>query len=240
MNDLNIFETAKPQTGEFFKFKSIGDGLQGTYIDNREGVDSFGNDQIIYVLSDKTGKIWNLGFRKTSLVIHERMKNIRFGQIVGFRFDEERDSKRTPGTKVKIIRIYADPKLIDAEWLQDQKELLEKYGPPAVLPALPTLTIRTPDYPKANAPEEDLNAFPETTAPADVRTPSVNLPKDTAIKARNEAVEAIRSLAETKGLIAKGIQAEEADKAIEAYTKLPLSEENLTKIIITLTGYSKK
>src|SRR3990167_732961 len=107
MNDLNIFETAKPQTGEFFKFKSIGDGLQGTYIDNREGVDSFGNDQIIYVLSDKTGKIWNLGFRKTSLVIHERMKNIRFGQIVGFRFDEERDSKRTPGTKVKIIRIYA-------------------------------------------------------------------------------------------------------------------------------------
>lgn len=232
MNNLNIFDSAKPQTGEFFKFKNIGDGIQGTYIDNRDGVDSFGNDQIIYVVMDNTGKIWNLGFRKTSLVIHERMKNIRFGQIVGFRFDEERDSKKNVGTKVKIIRIYADPKLVDHEWLQQQKELEAKYGP-INRPAPSMATAKT------NTPAVEYETFPETTVPAGATPPVQNLPQ-AAANAKNEAIEAIRNLARTKGLVAPGIADNLADKVIEEYTGKKLTEENLTKIIIALTGFTAK
>jgi hypothetical protein len=37
MADINIFDSATPQSGEFFKFSNVGDAVQGTYIDKKSG-----------------------------------------------------------------------------------------------------------------------------------------------------------------------------------------------------------
>jgi hypothetical protein len=231
MSGIDIFSSAKPQSGKFFAFKNVGDSIQGTYIDVRNGIDSFGNQQTIYVLQDANGEVWNLGFRLTALVIHERMNGIRFGQIVGFRFDEHRDSKRNPGTKVKIIRIYADPKLVDQEWLDHQKAVEANYARPSAAVVA------------AEVKEEEEDPFDDDDipfgAPSSAAPATGNLPKAEE-KPRNEAVDAIRNLAKTKGLTSESMTEEEADAVIEKYTGLSLTEENLTKVIISLTGYVSK
>lgn len=227
--DLNIFDSTVPQTGEFYRFDKIGDALQGTYIDTREGINGFGDEQIIYVIKDSNdGKIWNVGFRKDKAVVHERMKTVRHGQIVGFRFDEEQPSKVKKGTMAKIIRIYADPKFVDHEWLNSQKELEIMYGRVGEKSA----PAETSDTPVENK-EENMEVFPTGAS-----TP--NLPQDNIDKAKNDALDAIRSLAKTKGLVGAKDSVYVADKKIEEYAELPLEEANFTKIIIALTGYVSK
>ena len=228
MPNVDIFESAKPQSGKFFSFKNVGDSIQGTYIDVRNGIDSFGNQQTIYVIQDNKGDVWNLGFRMTALVIHERMNGIKFGQIVGFRFDEHRDSKKNPGTKVKIIRIYADPKLVDQEWLEHQKAVEANY-------ARPSGSVVSAEVKDGEIDEEDI----PFGAPSNVVPAGGSLPTAEA-KPRNEAIDAIRNLAKTKGLTNDSMTEEEADAVIEKYTGLTLSEEHLTKVIISLTGYVSK
>lgn len=234
MNNIDIFASAKPQSGEFFKFKSVGDSIQGTYIDVRNGTDSFGNQQTIYVLQDSSdGKIWNLGFRSSQMVIHERMNSITFGQIVGFKFDEERESKRNPGTKVKIIRIYADPKFVDQAWLDHQKSVGAHFTPQAqasddngdFAPGNPLESKTGLDY---GYDEQDA---PDTASPA---TGSMAAKTSSDV---SEVIVAIRQLSLTKGLTNSSMTKEIADKAIEDFSGLELNEENSTKIIIALTGY---
>jgi len=232
MNNVNIFDNTKPQSGEFFKFKNVGDSVQGTYIDVRNGVDSFGNQQTIYVVQDSNGKVWNLGFRETALVIHERMKGIHFGQIVGFRYDEERDSKRKPGTKVKIIRIYADPKFVDHEWLAHEKEIEKNYSKP--------LAPMSEEINPHDVFGDDEEGEEEFKVPANATAETGALPTSKQDKPKNEAIDAIRNLAKTKGLTNETMTEEEADNVIEKYTGLKLEEINLTKIIVSLTGYVSK
>lgn len=228
MTNISIFDSVKPQVGEFFKFKNIGDSIQGTYIDVRNGIDSFGNAQKIYVIIDKEGKVWNLGFREKNAVIMERMANILFGQIVGFRFDEERDSKKNPGYKAKIIRIYADPKFINHEWVAQRNKIEAQFAGSGV---------EKVDDDKINTDMEDIFELPKTAAPAVGNLPDQGTAPGNS---KNEALDAIRNLAKTKKLTSNLMTYAEADKAIEEYTKLPLIEENLTKIIIALTGFVGK
>lgn len=211
---IDIFSIAKPQSGEFVKFINIGDSIQGTYIDKRQAIDSFNNEQTIYVLEDKDGKCWNVAFRLTTTIIHERMDGISYGQIVGFKFDEHRESKRNPGTKVKIIRIYADPKLVNREWIDAQK-------------ALGNNSFIAPKEPKVAPEQSNFDKFGEGE-------PFPSEPKS------NEAIEAIRALAKTKGLTKDALNDIEGDEIIERFTGLPLTEENLTKVIIALTSYVSK
>ena len=236
MTDVNIFEVVQPQSGEFFKFKNIGDGIQGTYVSRREGIDSYENEQIIYVLLDKDGKIWNIGFRKVQIIIHETMNLVRFGQIVGFRYDEDRDSKRNPGTKAHIIRIYADPKLVDNEWIEAQKGLGNDItAPPAAIEASTSQPTQGEIDP--------VSIFPDTNISGDVTVPEQNLPNDETIQVQaaatsDEPLEAIRNLAKGKGLITDAMSVEEGDKAIEEQTGMALEEANFTKTIIALVGYT--
>ena len=55
----------------------------------------------------------------------------------------------------------------------------------------------------------------------------------------NKAVQAVLTLAHSKGLTTAKMSDSEAYKEIEKYTELPLIEENMTSIIIKLTSYTK-
>lgn len=233
MENLNIFDEAKQ--GEFFKFEKVGDAVQGTYIGKTSGKSKF-SDQIIYILQDTNGKVWNIGFAVDKKVVHEKMKGILFGQIVGFRFDEERPSDK--GNAAKIIRIYADSKFIDRAWLATQKEL--GMDPNSGTYSAPVVSEPEVEMPGPNSDDTNLfNGKPyEFKVPEGASPASGSLPK-TEEKPKNEALDAIRNLARTKGLT-EGMDEKTADEAIEQFTGLKLEESNLTKIIIALTGYSKK
>jgi hypothetical protein len=218
MTNVNIFEKASPNSGEFFKFKNIGDSIQGTYIGKSEGVDSYANDQVIYAIKDTEGKIWNVAFRKEAAFVNERMEGIRFGQVVGYRFDEERDSKKMPGKKAKIIRIYADSKFVDQEWLNSQKNL--------------DLAGSEVSEPVESEIEASLKNIFEV--PADAVAASGSLPTD---KKNNNALEAIRQLAMTKGITSAELPQADQDALIVAFSGLTMTEDNLTQIIIKITGY---
>lgn len=243
MSEINIFSSAKPQSGEFFKFKNVGDAIQGTYIDQREGIDGFQNPQIIYVLADASGKVWNLGFRKTANITHEKMASVRFGQIIGFKFDEEKPSKRTPGTKIKIINIYSDPKVVDQAWL-NQRSALEGGLRGSVMNTAPAPTHTVASAP-AKVDPQDRPPFGEGSEEEfgeEFEAPTSASPTSGAMtngEPQNEALDAIRNLAKTKGLTSDSMSVSEADAIIENYVGLPLTEANLTKVIIKLTEYKK-
>lgn len=213
--EIDIFKQTTPQTGEFFKFAEKGDGVQGTYIDRREAKDGFGNDQIIYVLKDKDGKIWNAAFRKSSVVVHEQMKSVKPGQIVGFKFDDWGTVKRgvNAGTKFRIVNVYADPKHVDKEWVSTHGDA--QFADIPVTEETPT-TART----DASDAEPVRPAMPQVEE--DIEPSSMD---------------AIRNLARSKGLTNANMTEEESDAAIRTYVDMEITEENLPKVIIKLTSY---
>lgn len=229
MNNIDIFSKGSSLDGEWFYFKKIGDSIQGTYIGSRQAVDQFTNPQTVYLIKDSTGKVFNVAFKNSNVVIMERMAACKLGQIVGFRFEEERPSKRTPGINVKIVRVYSDPKVVDPEWSADQAVV--SHAPVAV-------EGRTPSAPSAlNYGYDDDENF---VAPEDAGATGGGLPTSNSVEdtSTNNAIQAIRDLAKSKGLVKDGMSDEEKDAVIEQYTGHKLTEENLTKIIIALTGYT--
>ena len=124
--DFDVFGAATQRSaGKWMTWKTVGDAIKGTYIDKFEKVDGYGNPQIVYVLKNSAGQ-YNVGFRKTTPQVHDEMARVKFGNVVGFRFDEEKNTKAHPtGIKAKIIRAYVDPKMIDQTWVKDNAVLDE-------------------------------------------------------------------------------------------------------------------
>lgn len=228
MTDINIFDSATPQSGEFFKFSNVGDAVQGTYIDKKSGTDGYGNTQTIYVLKDSDGKIWNLGFKDSSIIIHERMNGIHMGQIVGFKYDEERENKKNPALhKAKIIRVYADPKFVDTVWLDEQKRLADLFG-------------NAPKHSQVtHTVDEIVEEVDEDKPPFNSAVSSNNGDLQADAKSSDDAFTTLRQLAMTKGLINELMFDKEADEAIVAYAGMPMTEENLTKLIMKVVNYTK-
>ena len=217
----SVFNSPQPPNGEFFKFAQIGDAIEGTYIDKREAVDSFGNMQAIFILKDSKGVIHNVGLNKNSVsfkIISERMakEGITLGHIVGFKYDAQADSKKQPGTKAKVINPYFDKRLIDQTWLTSREGI-------DAIANIDSNANRQKQY----------NDF---DAPTDATPIGENLPSGNT-EPQNEALTAIRNLAKTKGLTNESMTEAEADRKIEEYTEMPLTEEHLTKIIIKLTAF---
>lgn len=235
MENINVFDEVKQ--GKFFKFEKVGDSIQGTYIDKMTGVPTKFGNQIVYILKDKEGNIWNVGIAENKLKFHARMDGIFLGQIVGFRFDETRPSDK--GNDAKIIRIYADPKFVDHEWLAARKELEANS---TMLRSAPSNTPSSTEV----RPSEDSQMFNgkpfEFKVPEEAQPTNGSVPQGGIAAApvqKNETLEAIRNLAKTKGLITAEMSEADGDKAIETYTGYQLTEENWTKVIVKLTNYKK-
>jgi len=231
MSEVDIFAETTPESGEFFKFEKVGDKIQGTYISMSQSIDTFQNNQNVYLIKDSAGKIWNVAFRESNVIVNERMKAISLGQIVGFSFDEERPGKM--GNKAKIIRIYADPKYVDDEWIK-QQAVLDAVKPTQATPA-PAPKVEEAQAPAGEeaAPTNsdvfsDLNKEKEAEAAAPLSDDGMD-----------KAVQAVLTLAHSKGLTTAEMTTEQSYEAIEKYAGLPLTEANMTSIIIKLTSYTK-
>jgi hypothetical protein len=226
MTQPNIFDSAPPQQGEFKKWDKVGAEVQGTYIDVREGVDGYGNDQMIYVIKDEDGKIWNVAFKKSNTIIMDRMKGARLGMILGFRYEEDRPSKKIEGRNAKIIRVYYSPNIVDKEWLDEQKKIQEQFGGPAETIAAPEPTPVTPDTPT-----------PTTVEDAE---PVAAVAPEAAAGAETDAgLKALRSLALEKGLTTAEMSESEQDATITAFLGADISSIPLHEAVKSLSDYAK-
>ena len=121
-NMVNIFEQGSELTETWFNFKAIGDGIQGTYVNKKMAIDSFGNEQVVYQLKTADKGVMNVGIKATKKKFHELMDGVRFGQIIGIKFTEKRPNEGKNDTNV--YKIFSDEKIVDKEWMDN----MEKYG----------------------------------------------------------------------------------------------------------------
>lgn len=117
---MDIFDEENKVTSQFWAYKKIGDKIKGTYISKRTQLNQLsGKDQIIYEIMTDDYDFWNIGGKPG---IDMQMKRVKFGQIIGFEFTEERKSK-TPGLHpTKVVQVFARPDIVNEEWLKEQEE----------------------------------------------------------------------------------------------------------------------
>lgn len=241
--------------GTFFRFTNVGDQIQGTIVGAYEGVDSFNNEQFIYVLKDASGSYHNVALRKL-LRLNTQVHTVRVGQIIGFRYNADIPYKRSPTGKRKEIQLWESPTLVDTDWVAKNPAMASRrvgdllVGSAAAETTVQTQTQTTAPGLNPVAPVTQTGvafSVPASAAPAGQNTPTVAVPPAPA--AQTVAVppatpdvataqfNAIRTLARTKGIVPASADDATTDAAIAAVTGMPLTAANLTPSIIKLTQY---
>lgn len=156
---MNIFEQAKPLSIAPFYFKEVGDEVQGTYIgmrgrgtDGNYERDNYNNEIITYELQVSDG-IRNVSFGITKK-IHDDMKHVKFGQIIGFKYmNRGTFMKNGKETEFKNIKVFADEKIVDTEWLKMHSGGATNDSGAGILPVDPAVKI---DFGVFNGPVETI------------------------------------------------------------------------------------
>lgn len=117
--EIDIFEGVSFDKAEWYKFKGVGDTIQGTYVDKFHSTDGYGNPQTVYQVQ-KDGVLYNVAFRDAKFDIHQDMSTAKLGQIVGFKYVEDRKivNRKKQTVTVKIFRAAHDPRAVDKEWIE--------------------------------------------------------------------------------------------------------------------------
>lgn len=117
---MSIINDDNKVKNNFWQTKTVGDAIEGTLISKRI-VDNqlSGKEQVIYELKTADGSIWNVGGKPG---IDNQMRNVKLGQIVGFKFIEQRKPSKPGLNGAKVVQVYANPSIVDEEWLKQQEE----------------------------------------------------------------------------------------------------------------------
>ena len=120
MEDTNIFDRVPQQEKrEYFKFTTVGDSVQGTYISRDDNsVDGYGNAQTLVGLKQKDGKVITVSVRHNKVGLLKILDSAKLGEVMGFKFD---GTKENPGKQpTKFIRLVHDAKIVDTDWLNSR------------------------------------------------------------------------------------------------------------------------
>lgn len=101
------------------KFETIGDSVQGTYIDRHEAVSPSGQNQIVFVLKTAEGPV-NVGRSTKDSRVHRVMDEAKYGQVVRFKYTELVPHKTKGFNAIKVIEAITRPDIVDKEWLAEQ------------------------------------------------------------------------------------------------------------------------
>jgi len=149
--------------GASVKFLKIGDKVEGTLVDKRivsvqKYMSTEMEDKMIYELKAPKGQeviqdgekrvleedekfvVWGKPEGKSG--VDAQMKTVSVGQIIGFVFEGEKESK-FKGNPTKLIQVYQNKDVIDKEWLEsdEAKEMQSE----EVAPELPDFTADDSD-----------------------------------------------------------------------------------------------
>lgn len=142
---MSIFNDDNKQKGNWWKPKQIGDLIEGTLVGRRQVPNNLqGGEQTAYdvkvsgkIISDgketvpAKNEIWTV-FGKPG--IDAQTRYIQLGQIVGFKFTEKRPATRPGMNDTHVIQVYANPDVVDEEWMKmsdEEKENAYSDGNPA-------------------------------------------------------------------------------------------------------------
>jgi len=120
-NEKNIFSEENEAVAGWFKFEKVGDSISGAYL-GESLKEAHGNfpPQIIYELN-VDGQVTQVGFPEKKVFVHQRMKNTKVGQIVGFKFTEEYQTeanKKQGFAPSKTIKVFK-PKDDNGDYTMD-------------------------------------------------------------------------------------------------------------------------
>ena len=109
-------------TGNWWKKDNIGDKVEGTFEGKNVQINQMsGKEQILYQIRATDGILYMVG---GNIGIDSQMQRVKIGQIVGFEFTEERPNKKNPALNpTKVVQVYANPNVVNEEWLAQQKKL---------------------------------------------------------------------------------------------------------------------
>jgi len=212
--------------GEFFKFKEVGDKVSGTYVDLMESVDGYGNEQYVVVLEGQDGVKHRVSVRKNHVVLADRLKQVRFGQIIGFLFEEERESKMQGGAMSKIINIKQNPNMVNEEWITNKVATDAKYG----ISAEASLTPKFDDS-TAPTPTEAAPTAVESATPVEPSVPFVEEATATASPVSSELASTIKTLIVNKGFLTEEATDAEVSAKVVEITAMEFTAENGPAII---------
>lgn len=117
----SIFDEANKVKGNWMKWEKVGDSIEGTLISIRKVHNAlYDKDQTVYELKKEDGEVWNVGSKPA---IDTQMKYVKLGQIVGFQFVEQKKPARPGVSGAKIIQVFANPKIVDEQWLKEQEDV---------------------------------------------------------------------------------------------------------------------
>lgn len=161
---VDIFTDGKEKImPEWAKFVNADDKVQGTYIGKITGqLDGYQNEQIIYQLLQEDGRIINVGFGLNKKVLHMDMQPVKFGQIVGFKYNGKITVKDKFGkpVEVKDFSIFQDPKIVNTAWLEENKdsmpEVVDMSGQQQNGADLPNQSQADKDFEDLDKKEEDV------------------------------------------------------------------------------------
>jgi hypothetical protein len=120
---VDIFAEGSSSQVSWAKFQTIGDKVQGTYIGSYKAINKFNQSQTIYQLLDENGGVVNVGVLDSKKALHAVMDHVFLGQDIGFKYTEDRPSKNGTNNATKIIAVWQNPKIVNQEWIDRQKEL---------------------------------------------------------------------------------------------------------------------
>lgn len=120
---VDIFAEGSSSQVSWAKFQNIGDKVQGTYIGSYKAINKFNQSQTIYQLLDENGGVLNVGVLDSKKALHAVMDHVLLGQDIGFKYTEDRPSKNGTNNATKIIAVWQNPKIVNQEWIDRQKEL---------------------------------------------------------------------------------------------------------------------
>lgn len=115
------FDSLPSLNGGIFKFKEVGDKIQGTLVGKRVVPDGFhqGQDQIVYDIMLESGEVQSV-FGKPG--IDRDMKYVKLGQYIKMEFISITPNKNPAFKPSHNIKVFSDSKLVNTEWLNSQEE----------------------------------------------------------------------------------------------------------------------
>lgn len=115
----DFFNDENKAPSSWFKFQAVGDAVKGTLVGKRVQPGSEGfKDQDVYELRRPDGSTVNVGFPTDRRYVADRMRNVKFGQLVGFKFIKEIPASKKGFHPAKSIEVYVGG--MDSAYLVEQ------------------------------------------------------------------------------------------------------------------------
>jgi len=119
---MSIFDDNNKKGTTWWKYTKEGDQVEGTFVAKKQIASDYQDEQTIYELLTEDG---NTIIVPGKPLIDDQMKNVRLGQIVGFRYTGEKPARRKGYKPTQVVDVFANKDIVNKEWLAMQDAAMQ-------------------------------------------------------------------------------------------------------------------